>query len=407
VGIVFFLVRWRLLVGIVIATVAGGTLGCAAVASKPARIGLVARTIDSSHVRLTWEGMSKATGYRVFRGDVLIGKTSGRTFTDALLWPETGYDYRVEAASGGTVIARLRASAKTAPLPNSGFPRPFSPGSFWNSPVASARVDPRSDQLMEYFASQARQPNLTVRRWGVSVAEARPTDPGFDVPCIRYRECTLGVFGRLRIPLTARPDPSADGHLAVYDPVRRREWGLYGARLTRGKWQALAGAAVSTRGSGLAPPRTAAANAANFPLLGGLIRPEEILQGRIDHALVFGMPNVGAGPPVCPATHSAGASADPHALREGQWLQLDPRLDVDDLELEPWQRTIARALQRYGMYLRDGAGTLSLYAETPRSRGYDAWARAGLPAGDSASLAGIPWTRMRVLAPPSCPRPPR
>jgi hypothetical protein len=151
---------------------------------------------------------------------------------------------------------------------------------------------------------------------------------------------------------------------------------------------------------GIAPAGTASGNAANFPLLGGLIRPEEILQGHIDHALVFGMPHVGSGRPFCPATHNAGSTAG--GLPEGVKVQLDPTIDVNALAIPAWEKTIARAMQVYGMYLRDGGGTLSVYAENPLSRGYDAWAPLGLGGVDSASLAGIPWNRFRVLDAPYC-----
>ena len=202
--------------------------------------------------------------------------------------------------------------------------------------------------------------------------------------------------------MTAKPDPSGDGHLAVYDPATQREWGMWQAREANGGWSASAGAAVSMAGDGLAPANTGSGNAANFPLLGGLIRPEEILQGRIDHALVFGMPGIGRGRPVCPATHNAGSSTDPYALREGQKVQLDPSVDVNSLPIPAWQKTIARAMQVYGMYLRDGGGTLSVYAENPIARGYDAWAPLGLAGVGAASLAGIPWDRFRVLDAPDC-----
>ena len=80
-------------------------------------------------------------------------------------------------------------------------------------------------------------------------------------------------------------------------------------------------------------------------------------------------------------------------------MQLDPSVKVNDLPIPSWQKTIARALQVYGMYLRDSSGSLAIWAENPIARGYDAWAKVGL-SGDSVSLAGIPWGKMRVLSAP-------
>ncbi len=283
-----------------------------------------------------------------------------------------------------------------------GFPRPFSPTSFWNQPIGSSpRYSARDAAMSRYMADRARNPNLALHSYGVSVAEMHPSDPVFSVPCTMYA-CTLHAFGAFRIPLTARPDPSDDGHLAVYDPTTQREWGMWQAVRGTGAWSASAGAAVSMQGDGVAPPRTASGNAANFPMLGGIVRPEEILQGHIDHALVFMMPGVGAGRPVCPATHNAGSSEDPNALREGQKVQLDPRLDVEALKMPGWQKVIVRAMQQYGMYLRDGSGSMAILAENPASRGYDAWAPLGLGGLDAQPLVGIPWDRFHVIDAPDC-----
>jgi hypothetical protein len=363
---------------------------------------ITASPVDHAHIRLVWDSVPGAVAYRIVRGPLVLGTTPATTFSDALLWPASTYAYRVDAvAAGGSVLSSRTASASTRTLPATGFPRPFAAGSFWNVPVGNAQPAPNGPALAAYFLRNARYPNMPIRSWGVGVAEAHPSDPLFSVPCTRYA-CTLGTHGPFAIPATAVPDPSADGHLTVYDPIRNREWDMWQARPAAGAWTASAGAAVSMAGDGIAPHGTASGNAANFPLLGGLLRPEELLQGRVDHALVFEMPGVGAGRPVCPATHNAGSATDSNALREGQKLQLDPALNVDSLAIPAWQKTIARALQKYGMYLRDGSGTLAILAENTGSRGYDAWTLLGFGPGSSLSLARLPWDRFRVLAAPDC-----
>ena len=82
-------------------------------------------------------------------------------------------------------------------------------------------------------------------------------------------------------------------------------------------------------------------------------------------------------------------------------MQLDPSVDVGALAIPRWEKTIARAMQDYGMYLRDNGGTLGVYAENPISRGYDAWSPLGLGSVGSVSLPSIPWNRFRLLAPPA------
>ncbi len=361
---------------------------------------VTASALDSSHVRLAWNAVPGAASYRVLRGSLAIGQTAATGYTDTLLWPRTAYAYEVDALNAaGTKIATLNGGTTTSGLAPAGFPRPFPATSIWNTPVGSTPVAANSSAQIAYLAQHALHPNMTLRDWGVSVAETHSSDASFSVGCTRYSNCTLGAFGAFQIPATARPDPSSDGYLAVVDPSGGREWDMWQASSSGSAWSASAGAAVSTSGNGIAPAGTAAGDAANFPLLAGIVRPEEILQGHIDHALVIGMPGVSDQGHVCPATHNDGSTDDPNALMEGTHLQLDPSVNVDALPIPAWEKTVARAMQTYGVYLRDNAGSLAVSAENPVSRGYDAWAKVGL-SGDSASLAGIPWNRLRVLSSP-------
>jgi hypothetical protein len=124
--------------------------------------------------------------------------------------------------------------------------------------------------------------------------------------------------------------------------------------------------------------------------------------GAINHALFYIEKASGRGPGhVFPAQKGEGSSAAANAAPDGTLLQLDPSLNVDALALSPWEKTVARALQRYGMYQVDGGGNGPvIYAENPINRGTDPY--AGLPIGMYGNLwfsSGFPWNRMRVLQP--------
>jgi hypothetical protein len=367
---------------------------------------LTATSVDHAHVSLSWPTVTNAATYRVTRNALPVGTTSGTTYTDALLWPQSSYDYRVEAvSSSGAVLSTGAVAGVTLPLPAGGFPSPFAATSLWNRPLpASPTLHPNNAAIMSnWVAKYIRTPNMTLHSWGVAVAEAQPSNKAYNVPCTMY-SCTLSAYGAFRIPPTAKQDPAGDGHLAIHDPAAKREWGMWeaGYSAAADAWTSSAGAAVSLDGNGIAPKGKASSNAANFPLLGGLIRPEEILQGRIDHALVFGQPSIAPGPPVCPATANIATGSDPLSLREGTQLQLDPTINVDALALPAWQKTVAKALQKYGMYLRDNSGTLSIYAENPIGRGYDAWQKVGLSGGSVGFSSAFPWNKLRVIYAPDC-----
>jgi hypothetical protein len=110
-----------------------------------------------------------------------------------------------------------------------------------------------------------------------------------------------------------------------------------------------------------------APRACGLPLIAGLIRVEEMQAGAIEHALVIAYPHVRAGfytPPASTsqAANGNGAQAD-RGIPCGGRIQLDPSLDLDALGLTPSGKIIALALQKYGAYVGDYSGAMSLYAE--------------------------------------------
>jgi hypothetical protein len=197
------------------------------------------------------------------------------------------------------------------------------------------------------------------------------------------------------IPAAARPDPAGDAHLAVLDRRTGCEYDFWKARKHGSTWSAAWANSLRTSGSGILP-RGLSARGSGFALLGGLIWPEELARGRIDHALIFSYPHTSAAGFVAPATESDGRSEQPDAIPEGARLQLDPSLDVDSLMLPPYERTIARALQRYGMYLADTSSNVTLYAVNSQSYLENPYTGL-LPAVPYAPLDGIPIDRFRVL----------
>ncbi|MGZ4334113.1 MAG: hypothetical protein ACXVRJ_07540 [Gaiellaceae bacterium] len=304
------------------------------------------------------------------------------------------------AAAIITLSGALSPAKKAPPHPNAttspprSFLSPFPKGSIWSSPLAApVKVDPASAAKIDYWlAHSIPSPSMNLRRYGWAIVEVGPGVPTYSVTCVIY---ACPGIGRVPIPAGTQPDPGTDGHLVVYDAARALEWDFWISHCPDDCHVAGAGNRLSTaKGNPFS-----AANASGFPGLAGIVHPEEIIKGRIDHPLVFAMPNVGRGH-VCPARNGAGSSTDALALPEGTLMQLDPSIRVAKLPLPRWQKVIARALQRYGMYLEDGSGNLSIGSENPINRG-DLWAKAGL-LGDYADFApAFPWAKMRVLAPPA------
>lgn len=76
---------------------------------------------------------------------------------------------------------------------------------------------------------------------------------------------------------------------------------------------------------------------------------DEVLAGRINHAVSFTLPNARSGYS-WPARQGDGNLTDPLAPYEGQWFRINPAVNLDSLGLRPLTLMIAKALQKYGGY---------------------------------------------------------
>ena len=86
----------------------------------------------------------------------------------------------------------------------------------------------------------------------------------------------------------------------------------------------------------------------------------------IPHALAMNVPYAKPKTYSFPAQRTDGASTDPNAIPEGARFRLDPKLDVDALNVPPMTKAMAKAAQRYGMIVRDQtAHAISFFAENP------------------------------------------
>ena len=128
--------------------------------------------------------------------------------------------------------------------------------------------------------------------------------------------------------------------------------------------------------------------AAGFAMLGGSVRPEEIAQGHIDHALALLTPATKSGYIACPATNTDGKSSNANAIPEGARVQLDPAFNVDPQSWTAWEKTIAHALQTYGAYVVDTGGAMALYGVTDMNQGNVTWSSVGMT--KAPSLFNLP-----------------
>jgi hypothetical protein len=134
-------------------------------------------------------------------------------------------------------------------------------------------------------------------------------------------------------------------------------------------------------GSGVDPDGVSSARAMGTSMVAGLILPEDVASGSIDHALslaIAGPRNLSPDPQeplpsewMYPAstTETDFYSVNPSALIAGQRLRIKPTL-VDSLgvaviedDLAPITRMFIKAMRDYGAYVLDNAGGFTFYAE--------------------------------------------
>ena len=297
------------------------------------------------------------------------------------------------AAAGAYALRSEKGEVPPAPpspaaQKPSSLPSPSSLALFPESPFRKplpddAPIDPRSGEFVEGL-SRAGDFVITYRQYSVPVYIADETTPRIDIPLPCGKRWELGVSALKSVPVPAwaeaafdadgadnppkgcGEDADQDNAMAIIDPVRRCEYDLWQARREGGTWMASWGNAISLDGSGVYE-KGFSARGSGFALTLGMIFPDELARGEINHALIFSYPFTKSGGPVPPASESDGESEEEFALPEGARLRL--KKDFDASGLAPYEKTIARALQKYGMVLADNGGDsgVALYAVDPKS----------------------------------------
>ncbi len=107
------------------------------------------------------------------------------------------------------------------------------------------------------------------------------------------------------------------------------------------------------------------ADAAGFPIAPLLFNADELATGSINHAIRFILPNprIRAHVFVHPATHAGSPRGPDTAPPMGARFRLKASFDMS--KLTPAAQVVARAMQKYGMFLSDGGG-IALTAQSDR-----------------------------------------
>jgi len=332
---------------------------------------------------------------------------------------------------------RLGATAALAAALTFGWALPaqalFAPTSYLNRALAAnAPLDPASTVMVGELVSQVHaeerfqgsQPTVNTSHCSSPVYVVPADQPMVAVAVVPPRFDSLPQqFASVPIPPDAQPDTSCpDSDMVVYQPSTDREWEFWQAEQTDTGWQAAYGGEIGpelnadgTTMRGVSqnpgyfqdPPlgfgRRFGATATSIPLLAGLQTIAELQAGSIDHAVAFAM----LSPAACfrfPAQRQDGdAAARSNLLAppEGAFLRLPASLNITALNLPPYVDMLARAVQRYGMVLRDRGGTTAFLAEAPQPGAEDPYPAIFGGQSPQHLLESFPWSSLQVLAVPA------
>jgi hypothetical protein len=323
--------------------------------------------------------------------------------------------------SGGTGEKAEREPAATAPAATPPVekvgPRLFAATSVWNRPLADdEQIDPATASVTKTFRDIVAA-NLKARTgpWIQTTDSSTPlyTVPA-DEPTTRVKldagawATTLqAALERVPIPGTARPAAGPDAHMTIWQPSSDRLWELFHAHRGADGWHADYGGAMMdvskspgyyTRESWRGALPQWGASATSLPVIAGTMLIRELQAGTIPHALAVAVPAARAHEYAWPAQRTDGVDKDAAAVPEGARFRLDPALDIDSLHLPPVTRMIAKAIQRYGMVVRDQtAHAIAFYAQDPgpgATNPYKAIFDGRYPID---LLAKFPWEHLQLL----------
>ena len=262
--------------------------------------------------------------------------------------------------------------------------RPFAPGSFVNEELRqNAPIDARSAAYVQEFRRQVRAygPWINVGKYSTPVYVVKKDQPTVRVtPGTAYQPLHEG-WREVPLPRKARAAAGTDKHLVVWQPSTDTMWEFWLLRRNSGGWHARWGGRMTgvSKNPGyfnlVDPPsagdRGSGATASGIPLLAGLIRGSDLGPGGIRHGLALALPETRPNEWIWPAHRTDGFywTKGVAQIPEGARFRLDPDLDIEALDISPTAKLFARALQRYGMVVRDKSGAVTFYAEDPRTGG--------------------------------------
>jgi serine/threonine-protein kinase len=253
----------------------------------------------------------------------------------------------------------------------------FPAGAIWTKDISHAPLDPKSSTIIAWLADAGG--------WGSGKMNVdfslRVLQANASTPFVPFRKgpefytADSDMVSTVPLPPGGGMEgqsgyqcPAGDCHLIVADRDHGKLYEAYAANYADGVlsadflavWDLNRVYPPSGRGD-----QCTSADAAGFPITPLLFNADELAAGSINHAIRFILPNprIRAHVFVHPATHAGAPLGPVTAPPMGAHFRLKASFDLT--KLTPAAQVVARAMQKYGMFLSDG-GNMALTAQSDR-----------------------------------------
>ena len=237
---------------------------------------------------------------------------------------------RINTTAPGRISAWLRAnSVLTQPIgPNVPIRVPLFPATNpWNTDISGYPLHPLSSSFIASIGSQGYLHPDFGTVWdgapnGIPYVVVPGNQPLVSVSFDYADESDPGPYPiPPDAPIEGGAGSSGDRHVLILDAAHRKLYELYDAHKIGTSWHAGSGAVFDLTSNALRPEGWTSADAAELPILPGLVRYDEVAGGEITHALRFTVARTQQGY-IHPATHYASSSTDPSLPPMGLRLRL-------------------------------------------------------------------------------------
>ncbi|MGA9070782.1 MAG: hypothetical protein WB424_11035 [Terracidiphilus sp.] len=279
----------------------------------------------------------------------------------------------------GYILHNRIAKVKAAKLEHTAAPvNYFPPQSIWTQEISHAPVDPQSSIIIAWLKDAGGWGNNNRMQVDFALRVIQADAGSRFVPFQKGPNFYGGDSDLVSsIPLPANggmegesdyrcPREGGDCHYIVVDRSHGKLYEAYGADFEGDVFTANLLAVWDL--NRVYPPsgrgdQCTSADAAGLPIAPLLFNADELAAGSINHAIRFTLPNprIRAHVFVHPATHAGAPRGPVTAPPMGARFRLKASYDLS--QLTPAAQVVARAMQKYGMFLADG-GNIALTAQS-------------------------------------------